>query len=337
MDVLAAATREVQKVMPGAVVEYDATPIPLLKDAALTPTPDAEPSTAATPTTRADAPPSSSPFARPGSPFSQPDTAPAAVTPAIPMSVLGEQVVARMKEVFYAYTNRMDRSVQETLGPSEIGTPCDRRIAMSLLRIPPVNPGGDNWASFKGTCVHAGLAEVFVWADANQGRFAVEVPLTFPNEHVPKGTSDLLDRMVFMVDDHKVMGRWSLEKLITEGMPLKYRVQLHVYGFGQRLKGEQIDYVCLLAWPIEDSNLDSMYAIVEPYDPQIARDALERVDRIAEEVKAHQTERSTWAGIDIAAHELGIAREFHVADDCKYCPFFAPGDPNMERGCPGRE
>lgn len=206
---------------------------------------------------------------------------------------------------------------------------------MSLLRIDPVNPGGDNWASFKGTHVHAGLAEMFVWADANQGRFAVEVPLTYPSEHVPKGTSDLLDRMVFMVDDHKVMGRWSLDRLITEGMPLKYRVQLHVYGFGQRLKGEQVEYVCLIAWPIEASNLNDMYAVVERYDPEIARKALERVDRIADEVKAHETERAQWAGLDINAHKLGIAREFPTVEDCRYCPFYAPNDPGLTRGCNG--
>ncbi|MGW6789987.1 hypothetical protein [Streptomyces chartreusis] len=362
-DALATATQAVQAMMPGARVEYDATPLGVL-----TPTRDAAPSTAATPMTRADAPPSSDrlvmtghtckmggppelgghtvdcvltleekpQFLQPGFPFSQPDKAPVAVTDPIPMTVLAEQVVARMKEIFYAYTNQLERSVQTTMGPSEIGTPCDRRVAMSLLRIPPVNPGGDGWASWVGTCIHAGLAEMFMWADKGQGRFAVEVPLTFPNEHVPKGTSDLLDRVLFMVDDHKAQGRWALDKLKTQGIPPGYRVQLHVYGYGQRLKGERIDYVCLISWPREASNLADMYAVVERYDPDVAREALARVDRIAGEVKAYETERATWAGLDITAHKLGIAREFAAVDDCRFCPFFAPGDPDMTRGCPGR-
>lgn len=321
------ALATLQSTLPGTV----------LSDAP-TPTPDAAPSTAAIPTTRQDAPPSSD-FAQPALPFSQPAKLPAAVTDPVPMTVLAEQVVARMKELFYAYDNRRaadNRSAQTTLGPSEIGTPCDRRLALSLMQVPPVNPGGDGWAAFVGTCVHAGLAEMFTWADANTGRFAVEVPLRYPNKHVPKGTSDLLDRMLFMVDDHKAQGRWSLDKLKTQGIPPGYRVQLHVYGYGQRLQGERVDYVALISWPREASSLADMYAVVEPYDPAIAREAFERVDRIADEVKAHEAERATWAGLDINAHQLSIAKEFPTADDCRFCPFHAPGDPGMTRGCPGR-
>lgn len=278
-------------------------------------------------------------FAQPGSPFSQPAKLPKAVTDPIPMTVLAEQVAARMKELFYSYDNRRsadNRSAQTTLGPSEIGTPCDRRLAMSLLSIPAVNPGGDGWAAFVGTCIHAGLADMFTWADAGTGRFAVEQRLTFPNEHVPRGTADLLDRTLCMVDDHKSQGRWSLDKLKTQGMTPTQRVQLHTYGYGQRLKGETVDFVAIISWPREASSLADLYVVAEPYDPQIARDALERVDRIAAEVQAHETGRATWAGLDIAAHKLGIAREFPVADDCKFCSHFAPGDADMARGCNGR-
>ncbi len=278
-------------------------------------------------------------FAQPGSPFAQPEALPAAVTSPIPMTVLAEQVAARMKEIFYSFDNRKtsdNRSAQATLGPSEIGTPCDRRLAMSLLGIPAVNPGGDGWAAFVGTCIHAGLAEMFMWADAGTGRFAAEVPLTFPNQHVPGGTSDLLDRVLFMVDDHKAQGRWSLDKLKTQGMTPTQRVQLHTYGYGQRLKGEVVDYVALISWPREASSLADLYVVVEPYDPQIARDALARVDHIAMETDQVSTRLGTSPGGLTGDTRLAVAREFAVADDCKFCPFFAPGDPGMLRGCNGR-
>ncbi|MCX4912875.1 hypothetical protein [Streptomyces sp. NBC_00687] len=320
---------------PASTSTDSAAPAP-----AAAPAPDAASTpTAPAPEEPAAAVPAESPFSQPGLPFSQPARLPAAVTDPIPMTVLAEQVVARMKELFYAYDNRNtddNRSAQVTLGPSEIGTPCDRRLAMSLLGIPAVNPGGDGWAAFVGTCVHAGLAEMFMWADAGTGRFAVEQRLTFPNEHVPKGTADLLDRTLCMVDDHKAQGRWSLDKLKTQGIPPGYRVQLHTYGYGQRLKGEVVDFVALISWPREASTLADMYAVIEPYDPQVARDAFARVDRLAAEVQAHETERATWAGLDIAAQKLSIARQFSVADDCRFCPFYAPGDPGMTRGCNGR-
>jgi hypothetical protein len=95
------------------------------------------------------------------------------VTEAYPMSPLGEKLAAGLKELFYSYVNRKqsdNRSAQLTVGPSEVGTPCDRRLALSLMRKDPVNPGGDGWAAFVGTCVHAGLADMFVWAGKHTGR-----------------------------------------------------------------------------------------------------------------------------------------------------------------------
>jgi hypothetical protein len=252
---------------------------------------------------------------------------PKALEPA-PMSALAEQLAGRFREMFYAYSNRMERSVQETLGPSEIGTPCDRRLAMSLLHIPPVNPGMDGWASFVGTCIHSGLADMFQWADANQGRFVVEVPLEFPSKLVPKGTSDLLDRVLCMVDDHKAMGRFSLDKLRTEGIKPLYRTQLHVYAYGQKLKGERITHVACIGWPREQATLKDLYAVVEPYDESIALDAFARIEEINKRVAvARARERGT---------KLQIARLFPVQDDCAFCPFYSKGDSMMERGCNGR-
>lgn len=261
-------------------------------------------------------------FVRPGDPTPLPSQRP----DVIPMTELGLQVAARFKEMFYAYSNRLDRSVQEHLGPSEVGHPCDRRIAMRLMRIPFVNPGGDNWASFIGTCTHVGLAEMLEWADANQGRFAVEVPLTFPSKHVPKGTSDALDRVLCLVEDHKVQGTYAAVKLRTKGPSETYRIQGHVYGLGQKLKGEKITDIAIVSWPRDKGNLDDLYVWTEPFDVKLARAALKRVDDIA---------KATSRTADREA--LEIAREFPIdtSESCSYCPFYAKNDKEMTRGCPG--
>ncbi|MFM9643155.1 hypothetical protein [Streptomyces turgidiscabies] len=265
-------------------------------------------------------------FRQPDPPFEQPARTARVLAQAVPMTDHGREIAARLKETFYAYSNRLDRNQQTTLGPSEIGSPCDRRIAMSLLRVAPVNPGGDNWASFVGTCVHAGLAEMFLWANAGTGRYAVEVPLKFPNPHVPHGTGDLLDRTLCMFLDHKLMGRWSLDKLTTKGPIPTYRVQVHTYAYGARLKGEKVDHVAIIGWPREAGTLDDLYVWTEPYDPSVAIDALARVERIAKQV-------SRWRD---DAPPLDVARSLEIADDCRYCPFHAPKDDQGERGCNGR-
>lgn len=245
-----------------------------------------------------------------------------------PMDTKGAEIAVMVKEMFYQYTNRSRRSQQKTLGPSEIGTPCDRRLVMRLLGAPRINPGGDNWASWVGTQIHTGLEGMFKWADAGQGRFATEQRLSFPSELVPRGTLDLLDRVLFMVDDHKAMGEWSLNSLRTKGPSSVYRTQLHVYAMGARQRGEKVERVGLIAWPRDKSNLDELYVWTEPYDPQIARDALARVDGL----KA-LADKMTADG----SSPREIAEAASIQDDCRYCPFHMKDATDLSNGaCNGR-
>ncbi|WP_406531074.1 hypothetical protein, partial [Streptomyces sp. I8-5] len=185
------------------------------------------------------------------------------------------------------------------------------------------------WASFLGTMGHAGFSEMLEWADAGSGRYASEMRLTFPSKHVPHGTTDAIDRTLMYVGDFKFMGQWSLDKLKTEGPSPTYRVQAHSYAFAASLRGETVKHVAIIGLPRDKSSLDDMYVWTEPYNPQIARDALARVDRIAADVdykRDHLTE----------AHE--IAETFPIdASDCRFCPFHKPNSSNLEWGCNGRD
>jgi hypothetical protein len=259
------------------------------------------------------------------------------------------ELTARIRETFYAYTNRTDRSQQATLGPSEAGTPCDRRLALHMLGMPPVNPGGDNWASFKGTCVHAGLADMFTWADAGSGRYAVEVPLALPSAIVPSGTADRVDRILCMVLDDKCMGEWSLDKFRRVGPSPTYFVQVHLYAYAARRRGERVDKVAIVAWPINEQSLDNLRSWVRDYDPRVAPRALARVDRLALRVREEEdryasehdvrirpdSEASEGSG-NAVQRQLEIASVFEVADDCKFCPYYAPDDSAREMGCNGK-
>jgi hypothetical protein len=266
--------------------------------------------------------------------------------PEVEMSTDAASIAARLKELFYAYDNRRtsdNRSAQVTMGPSEMGTPCDRRLALSVMRMPPVNPGGDGWAAFVGTAIHASLEQMFMWADAGTGRFAVEQRLEFGHPIVPKGTADLLDRTLLMILDHKCQGRWSRNKLKTQGPSPTYKVQAHVYAYGARLRGEKIEKIAIISWPRDEATLDDLYVHVEDYDPLIAKRAFERVDRIGAEVEAKRAELhdsypvtvepSEELELEIAARTAG---EFNVADDCRFCPFYLPNARDITRGCNGK-
>lgn len=273
--------------------------------------------------------------------FSQP-AGPRSEEPAQEMNDLGKELTARLKEMFYAYDNRRsadNRSAQVTMGPSEMGTPCDRRLALSFLRMPPVSPGGDGWAAFVGTCIHEGLARMFLWANAGTGRFAVETPLTFDSEVVPKGTADLIDRTLFMLDDHKCQGRWSRNKLKSVGPIPTYRVQAHVYAHGARQRGERIDHVAIISWPRDESTLDDLYVWTEPYRPDIVKAAFERVEGISglAESKMEELTGILPLGTPEIQIKARVGGTFNIdSESCRFCPFYLPNARSITEGCNGK-
>lgn len=246
----------------------------------------------------------------------------------LPLEGLARDLATKIKETFYAYSNRKtndNRGAQTTLGPSEIGTPCDRRLAMALMNVPAVNAGGDGWASFVGTCGHTGMAEIYTFADAGSGRYAVELPVFLGIPTVPRGTTDLLDRRDGTVVDWKFMGAYSLKKFKAEGPSDTYRTQAHVYGYGAKRAGEKVKNVAVVGLPRAGSSLDEMHVWTEPYDEKLAKDALARVEKIHQEVY-----------VQGAKPQMQVAATFPAGDDCRYCPFHLKGDKEMVRGCPGK-
>lgn len=276
-------------------------------------------------------------------PFSyicQPSPAPVKVSAKAAMGPEALERKARFQETFFAYNNRRssdNRGAQVSLGPSEIGHECDRRLAMSLMNIPRVNPGGDGWAAWKGTQLHSGMEDVFRWANANSGRYVTELRVRYNSQHVPKGTTDLYDRVLAEIVDFKFPGEYSLKKMIQEGPPVHYQVQLDVYGLGVELMGEKVRTVSLYALPAAATSLDGMYVWTKPYDRKAAQEALDRVDRIAAEAERRSQPMhpdGQWS----AASKSEIAKSFEPGppDGCRYCPFYLKGDERMERGCPGK-
>lgn len=246
-----------------------------------------------------------------------------------PMEGLAAELATKIKETFYAYQNRKtsdNRGAQTTLGPSEIGTPCDRRLAMALMNIPAVNPGGDGWASFVGTCGHEGMADVYRFADAGSGRYAVELPVYLGIPTVPRGTTDLLDRRDGTVIDWKFMGEYSLKKFKKEGPSDTYRVQAQVYGLGAERSGEQVRNVAVVGLPRAGGSLDQMHVWTEGYDRKFAQDALGRVEKIARSLDGLEE-----------GDRMRAASFFDTADsyECRYCPYHLKGDKEMIKGCPG--
>lgn len=239
-------------------------------------------------------------------------------------TLFAHELAISIQQTFADYQNRNsddNRSAQTTLGPSEIGSPCDRRIAMSLMGVPAVNEGGDGFAAWLGTQGHRGMADIYKWANGRSGRYSIETPLTFPSKLVPRGTGDLLDRRLRVFIDHKFMGTWSLRKLKRSGPSETYRVQVQTYAGGAVYRGEKVSHVAIAAYPRQGRALNEMFVWSEPYDPSVWEAALARVHEIDEYIRANPD-------TDILA--------LPIAKDCDWCPFYLPKSPSLEYGCNGR-
>ena len=149
------------------------------------------------------------------------------------------QLAAEMREVVRKASQRAPRSQQVHLGPSEIGSECDREVAGKLAGLEATNHVTDPWPSVVGTAVHAWMEEAFTadgprWLTERKVTPAPDAPA---RENGHTGTADLFDLQTATLIDHKILGRSTHDKLVRHGPPAHYRAQLLLYARGYRNAG----------------------------------------------------------------------------------------------------
>jgi hypothetical protein len=217
------------------------------------------------------------------------------------------------------------RSLQRAPGPSELGTPCARRLVYKALDWEPrPNSDTDPWASVIGTSVHAWMAEAFGAENQRLGRqrYLIEHRVHLPYEI--SGSTDLYDRDTATNADWKVTGLPQLKDYRRDGPGQQYRTQAHLYALGLQLQGETPGHVAIVFLP-RGGRLDGLWAWTEPYNPGIAAAALRRYHAARDFILALDPELTpaNWALLPTAdAH-------------CSYCPWHLPGSTDLSQGCPG--
>jgi hypothetical protein len=187
-------------------------------------------------------------------------------------SIWGTTYARHVKQIMRHAAEHAPRSVQRTLGPSEIGAPCARQIVGKLVGYAmPGHPGGartnhvpDMWPAIIGTAVHAWMGDTFDRENETLGteRYRTEIRV-FPTPEHP-GNSDLYDAAEQAIVDWKVLGPTSLAKIRSGKPPRKYVVQTLLYGLGCQLAGLPVRRVVICALPRTEATLDSLYVWDHP-------------------------------------------------------------------------
>lgn len=230
-------------------------------------------------------------------------------------------------ELFWQIKQRINnhpRSLQRRIGPSELGTGCTRRLAHKLAGTTETNTRDSAWKPTVGTAVHAWLEDTFTQANAgtHPARWLVELTVDVGDiGGVPiTGHVDLYDRVTATVIDWKIVGASSLRNKRANGPGEQYRTQTHLYGRGITRRGLPVDTVMIVCLP-QNADLHDTYVWHEPYDEQVALDALTRASTVQHLVD------NGGAG---AAAALPTADAF-----CNWCPYYQPGATDLTLACPG--
>ena len=198
-----------------------------------------------------------------------------------------------------AETMNTERSAQRSIGISEIGTECMKCLARKLAEMPEHRAPREGWKAQIGTFGHAGLELHFAekygnaagWQSSDFDDNRLRPPTDeVPNYHLEQtltlheykglklgGHCDLFveGESFGLVTDWKFLGPKSLA-----GPPKPiYQTQMSGYGLAWQLMGKLVTHVLLYQLP-RDGELDDAKPVLFRYNPQLALDALVRIERL---------------------------------------------------------
>jgi hypothetical protein len=219
------------------------------------------------------------------------------------------------------------RGHQVRIGPSEIGSLCDRRIGYRLAQIPGCNVDFDPWPSIVGTAVHSWLEGAVTGWMAAHGSTDWKTEETLVIEEFVEGHADLYSHEHRSVIDYKTVGPDVMRKIKRDGAPLGHQIQAHVYGYGFEEQGLPVERVCLVFLP-RAGWLKDTYVWCANYSRELAKTAIARLQLIAQEVLSVDTLTypNRWKDIEAVP-----------SNNCGFCPWYNPQHTDADdQGCPGR-
>lgn len=213
------------------------------------------------------------------------------------------------------------RSRQVSIGPSELGEECTRKLAYKLLDWEKVNQSASgSWAAQVGTALHSHLEAIF---SQQPEKYATETRVKIRGNL--SGTVDLFHTERKMVLDWKTKSPTGIKDKRSQGATAKEIIQVMTYAYGKVKEGVEVEYVGLVFLPT-GGQITDMYIELHKYDEQIVLDALERIDNVYTLLSTIDVEANPamWEHIPIVPSRL-----------CMYCPYYQPFSKDVSKACPG--
>ena len=184
------------------------------------------------------------------------------------------QWLARITELFLT-----ERSFQQSIGISEVGSDCRKCVARKLSGMPKKPEGA--WYPFIGTAVHQALEDGFGSREWSADYMLEERLFVHEYKSLKLGGScDMAAVTVngrVVVNDWKVVGERALREASNGKIKDQYRIQAMLYGYGWAQKGHNVSHVALTFLP-RDKDLTEAQVVMLRYDEQVAKDALKALE-----------------------------------------------------------
>lgn len=236
------------------------------------------------------------------------------------LELLADELKRELIQVISDAGTYSPRSRQVSIGPSELGEECTRKLAYKLLDWEKANVSASgSWAAQVGTAIHSYLEQVFSGKDRYETETRVEVRAGL------KGTIDLFDNERNLVLDWKTKSPTGVKEKKSQGASKKEVIQVMTYAYGKVKAGVKVDYVGLVFLPT-GGQISDMYIELHQYNENFVTDALKRIDNVYELLSTIDVEANPamWEHIPAVTSRM-----------CMYCPYFKPFSKDLSVACPG--
>lgn len=170
-----------------------------------------------------------------------------------------------------------ERSHQRLIGPSELGVPCQRALIHKLAQ-DEEPPDSNGWKPAVGTALHTQMEEWFTKYRHEFVKVEQRVSVGHIGPDEIKGSTDFFYGNG-IVGDHKFCGPTRIKEYKAKGPGPQYRTQAHLYGSGWERLGYLVELVMIFFVP-RDGELRDSYVWWEPYDRQVAIDAMANANKL---------------------------------------------------------